>query len=160
MADQSSGPRYEGLVRYTAPKLGFALWLPSDWRLFKLGAKRRGVIFSPYTDDISTSFSAEKIKLPIKIKKEDVPALRDGFKHGLASLAGVSIESHEEVIEQGLVAFDAKLTFREGDETRKRWTRVVYAGNAQLTLIAQGRSPEDFDYWLPMFFNTMMTLEI
>jgi hypothetical protein len=29
-----------------------------------------------------------------------------------------------------------------------------------LVLIAQGATPEEYEYWLPMFFNTMMTAEI
>lgn len=159
MADDGA-PRYEGVQKYRAEKDGYALWLPSNWHRFEMGKGHRGVIFSPYADDLNTSFSAEKHVLKFKVKKEDVPVLRQGFESGLHSLNGVEIESLEEVIEPKVVAFDARLTFIEGEQRRRRWVRTLYAGEAQLVLIAQGRTVEDFEHWLPMFFNTMMTLEI
>jgi hypothetical protein len=29
-----------------------------------------------------------------------------------------------------------------------------------LVIIAQGRTVDDFEYWLPMFYNTITTLQI
>jgi hypothetical protein len=160
MTEQSSGPRYEGVTKYIAKQDGYALWVPSDWHRFKMHGGHRGVIFSPYADDYNTSFSAEKVKLQFNVGETDVPALREGFNQGLQSLPGIDIESQDETTGQGIMSFDARLTFLEGSERRKRWIRVIYASNAQLTLIAQGRTVDDFEYWLPMFYNTMMTIEI
>lgn len=160
MAEERPGPRYEGVTRFTAKKDGYALWLPSGWHRFGMGKGHHGVIFSPYEDDLDTSFSAEKRTLRYKTTRNDLPTLREGFSNGLRSLPGVQIESEDDVVEAKIMALDARLTFLEGEQRRKRWVRVIYAGEAQLTLIAQGRTAEDFDYWLPMFFNTMMTLEI
>ncbi len=56
--------------------------------------------------------------------------------------------------------FDAIYTFVEGEERRKRWMRCLYWGKSQLILIAQGRTLEDFDHWLPVFYKTMMTPQI
>jgi len=148
------------MIKYVAEKDGYALWLPSGWYQFDMSKGHHGVIFSPYPDDVNTSFSAEKRTLKFKVTHKDVPVLREGFARGLAALPDVEIELQEEIIEAKLIAFDAKLTFLEDGQRRKRWVRIIYAGEAQLTLIAQGRTVEDFDYWLPMFYNTMMTLEI
>jgi hypothetical protein len=38
--------------------------------------------------------------------------------------------------------------------------RNIYWGDGQLILIAQGATVDEFQYWLPMFYNTMVTLEI
>jgi hypothetical protein len=158
--NERSGPQYSGVTKYVLETDGYALWVASDWHRFKMHKGHRGVIFSPHADDYNTSFSAEKVRLQYKVGKDDLPALREGFSQGLKSLPGVEIESQDETPGQGIVAFNARLTYLEGEVRRKRWIRVIYASNAQLTLIAQGRTVEDFDYWLPMFYNTMMTIEI
>lgn len=160
MSEEQPGPRYTGISKHVAEREGYALWLPSDWHRFKMRKGHRGAIFSPRPDDYTTSFSAEKARLPYKVKKEDLATLREGFAAGLSSLPGAQIEWQEETQSEGVLALDARFTFVENGERRKRWVRVIYAGNAQLTLIAQGRTPEDFEYWMPVFYNTMMTLEL
>ena len=151
-------PRITGMQKHVED--GYAIWLPTDWHRFDMSQGHHGVIFSPYTDDLNTCFSAEKRRLKYKVKSSDAATLSEGFMAGLASLPAVEIESQEDVVESTIVAFGARLVFQEGAERRKRWIRVLYAAETQLVLIAQGRTVEDFEYWLPIFFNTMMTLEI
>jgi hypothetical protein len=138
-------------------KGGFSVWLPSDWTEFKLRRHHRGMLFSPYKDDINTSFLVEKRRLKITITPEDLDVLREGFHRGIKELPGVEIESQDEHLTDSINFFEARFTFLEGENRRKRWVRDIYWGDGQLILIAQGRTVEDFEYWLPMFFNTMTT---
>jgi len=76
------------------------------------------------------------------------------------ALPGIEIETQEETVTPTLIALEARFTFLDGEVRRRRWVRNIYWGNGQLVLVAQGATAEEFDYWLPMFYNTMMTVEI
>jgi hypothetical protein len=141
---------------------GFSLWLPSDWHKFELTGDHKGVIFSPYPDDFNTGFFAEKRKLRVKVKQEDLPVLREGFMDGVKALPGVEIEegSVDEYISKRLSFFEIRFTFLEGDIRRKRWVRNIYWNRNNYLLIAQGRTPEDYDHWQPMFYFIMMNASV
>lgn len=160
MSERPSRPRYRGIYKHTDAEGGYAIWIPSDWHRYEMTGGHHGAIYTPHAGDYNTSISTEKVKLNYEITDEDVPTLREGFEAGLKSLPGVEIESVDEKLTPTLKLFEAKLTFLEGEARRKRWIRVVYWGNGELILIAQGATPEDFDYWLPMFYNSLMTVEI
>ncbi len=160
MSERPQGPVYTGMRLHPDTKAGFAVWLPSDWHKRELKPKHLGMLFSPYPDDINTCILIEKHNLEISVKPEDVDILREGFQQGLNALPGVEIESTEESLSDTVQIFDARYTFLEGDQRRKRWARNIYWGTGQLVMIAQGRTPEDFDYWLPMFYNAIMTTQI
>ena len=59
-----------------------------------------------------------------------------------------------------VVILEAKFTFTENGQQRKRWTKSMYWGEANLVFIAQGATVEDYEYWLPMFYNTMNAYEL
>jgi hypothetical protein len=160
MAENRKGPVYTGMRKHKDAEAGFSLWLPSDWHRTDMGGEHHGVIYSPYPNDLNTCFAAEKKVLAYKVTKEDVPTLKNGFEKALNELPGVEIEKTDVVATSTLIIFEAKFTFLEGEQRRKRWLRNVYWGEGQLILIAQGSTPEEYDYWLPMFFNTMTTVEI
>ncbi len=153
-------PVYTGMKMYPDIRGGYSVWLPSDWYEIKLKPRQVGMLFSPYPDDLNTSFLFLKKKLKYSVTPEDVPTLREGFMKGIQDLPGVEIESTDESLSSSINFFEARFTFLEGENRRKRWVRNLYWAEAQLILIAQGRTPEDFEYWLPMFFNTMMTVQI
>jgi len=153
-------PAYTGMTMYPDKEGGYSLWLPSDWKQVKLKRKHHGMLFSPYQDDNNTCILVEKKILKIKVTPEDLPVLRDGFREGILALPGAVIESTDEALSETINVFDGRFTFLEGETRRKRWVRNIYWGEGQLILIAQGRSPEDFDYWLPMFYNTMSTANL
>lgn len=156
---QKERPFYTGMTLHPCEKGGFSLWVPSDWYKYDLQEGHVGMLFSPYPDDINTSLMAEKHQMKVKVKEDDAPILREGFLDGINALPGVEIESQSESISDTLTIFEARYTFLEGDARRKRWVKVVFWGRAQLLLVAQGRTIEDFEYWLPMFYNTMMTVK-
>ncbi|NLD73696.1 MAG: hypothetical protein GX649_13400 [Chloroflexi bacterium] len=160
MAHTDSTPVYHGMTKHWDREAGYALWLPSDWVRYDLADERDGAIYTPYSDRHDTCFSAEKRKLEVSVRAKDMHILRQGFREGLDALPGVEVESQDETITSSLLTLEAQFTFLEGEARRKRWVRVVYWGNGQLILIAQGATPQEFDYWLPMFFNTMMTVEL
>ena len=158
--EKTETPFYTGLKMHVDNSGGYALWLPSDWYKFKLKRNHRGMLFSPYPDDINTSLLAEKHKLKYSLIVDDLLVLREGFEQGIKGLPGVEIESQDEALSESINFFEARFTFLEGDIRRKRWVRNIYWGNGQLVLIAQGRTVQDFEYWLPMFFNTITTVKI
>jgi hypothetical protein len=160
MTEKRGIPRYYGMFKHVDEEGGYTLWFPTGWHRFDLVEGHQGVIYSPYPGDLNTSFLAEKRSLDYSITKKDVPVLRDGFQEGLMALPGIEIEAQEETVTPTLIALEARLTFLDGEVRRKRWVRNVYWGNGQLILIAQGATVEEFDYWLPMFYNTMMTFEV
>ncbi|MBE0696655.1 MAG: hypothetical protein IH586_07005 [Anaerolineaceae bacterium] len=150
-------PQYSGMKQHN-DRAGFSLWLPNDWHQFNLTGDHKGVLFSPYADDFNTGILVEKNKLKVKINRDDLPTLREAFVAGIKALDGVEIEegSESEFLTDTLSFFEIRFSFLEGDARRKRWIRNVYWGRNNYILIAQGRTPEDFDHWLPMFYNIMM----
>jgi hypothetical protein len=154
-------PQYTGMKQHNDPA-GFVLWLPSDWHQFDMTGDHKGVIFSPYPDDFNTGILAEKNKLKVKIKQSDLPILREAFMEGIRALDGVEIEagSESEYLTSNLSFFEVRYSFLEGGVRRKRWIRNIYWGKNNYVLIAQGRTPEDFAYWLPMFYNIMMNSSV
>ncbi len=159
MRKASNRPVYHGMKKHVDTKGGYSLWLPSDWYKFELESGH-GAVYSPYRDSHETRLSAEKRTLDYAVSKGDVPVLREGFADGLAALPDIQIESQDETITSTLITFEARYTFTDQGQTRKRWTRLVYWGEGQLILMAQAATPEEFQYWLPMFYNTMMTVEL
>jgi hypothetical protein len=157
--EKKGNPKYTGMRKYVS-KGGYALWYPREWRQIPMTGGHEGIILAPYPDHINTCIAAEKIMLPFKVTPEDFSVLRKGFKDGLNALPGVEIELQDESVIKNLILFDARYTFLEDGERRKRWTRNVYWGEGQLILLAQGQTVQDFDYWMPMFFNTLMTAEV
>lgn len=153
-------PKYTGMHKHLDREGGFAIWVPSDWREVPMVEGHHGVIFTPQKRGYDTSFSAEKQVLPFKVSDEDLEVLREGFEAGLAALPEVEIESQDETFTKTLKIFEARVTFMEDGVRRKRWVRTAYWGEGQLTLIAQGATVEDFEYYEGMFYNTMMTAEV
>jgi len=160
MSKERGRPVYHGMTKHVDQEGGYALWLPSDWRRIPMADGQQGMLFSPYEDCLETHLAARKTTLPVAVTKDDVDVLRRGFNDGLQALPGVEVESQDETVTSTLITLEARFTFLEGEARRKRWVRVIYWGEGQLLLIAQGATPDDFDYWLPMFYNTMVTVEI
>jgi hypothetical protein len=157
---KQKGPVYKGIYKYWDREGGYAVWLPVDWRRLDMARGRRGWIFTPYEDHFDTCFISEKITLDYKVKPEDVEILMEGFEAGINSLPEVEIEHKHFETGKMIVIMEAKFTFMENGQRRKRWVKNMYWGEANLVLIAQGQTVEDYAYWEPMFFNTMMTYEI
>ncbi len=153
-------PAYTGMTLHPDTSGGFSVWMPSDWIKVDLKRNHHGMLFTPYPDDYNTCFLIEKHKLKVTVTPDDIPFLRETFYKAIQELPGVEVESTDESLSDSINFFEARFSFLEGENRRKRWLRNLYWGEGQLVLIAQGRTPEDFEYWLPMFYNSMMTLQI
>ena len=157
--EQIPGPVYTGMMTHN-DKAGFSMWLPDDWHKFDLKGGHKGVLYSPYPDDFNTGVMVEKNHLKVKVRVDDLPALREGFMLGINALPGIEIESQDEFLTDRISFFEVRFIFLEGEIRRKRWIRNIYWDRSNYIIIAQGRTPEDFEYWLPMFYNIMMNFHV
>ena len=53
-------------------------------------------------------------------------------------MPGCKIEQQEDTAIGALLTLEARLTYRDGDATRKRWVRLLYQGRTQVRLVAEG----------------------
>lgn len=136
----------------------YSFFIPSDWCRFAWDDGREGVLFGPDPQDAQTIFGAQFLDLGTEVRAADAEALAEGFFGAIEALAGVSIESREqEVLDGPRIHLQARFCFDEDGRRRKRWVRALYRHHFQVLLTAQGATPEKFAYWLPMFFEAMMT---
>lgn len=118
------------------------------------------MLFGPSPDDNATLFAVDVKDLGIETTEKDMHALIEGFTSAIKALLNCQIESQEEWGADVVMGLEAKYTFCEDDIIRKRWVRVLYRDTHQITVTAQGATVEQFDYWLPMFYQAMMTFKI
>jgi hypothetical protein len=158
MSEQRSGPAFTGLVVYRSREHGYSFLYPDGWHRLELASEGgQGIILAPAPDAVATSFSAEAHDLGTAITGDDFPALRRGFLAGLRKMPGSVIEHRDEYVVGDLVGLEARHRFSEDGLTRRRWVRLLYQATAQVRLIAQGATVEDYDYWLPAFTSMIHT---
>jgi hypothetical protein len=158
--ERKGEPLIDGMLKHANEAGGFAVWLPMGWTKVKMSKGHRGNVFFPEADKPDTYFSAELYRLKFKVSEDDVPVLREGFNAGLQALPEIQIESQDEIVTNTLITFEARYTFSEGTAQRKRWLRNIYWGRGQIVFIAQGATAAEFNYWLPMFYQAMVTFEM
>lgn len=166
MSHIASGPVFTGLVAQRDLRYRYSFLMPeltdNEWHNLELETQEgRGRIFTPDPDDVSTSLSVEARDLGTTITGEDLPTLREGLEEGLQQLHDLTIEKQEDYAIGALVGFEYWFTFREeaGGPLRKRWLRLAYQGQIQVRMIAQGATPDVFEYWLPLFNQAIRTFQ-
>lgn len=127
------------------------------WFEYDFEDGRPGVILSPDESNPVNLFSVQPSDLGMEVTEDDLPVLAEGFLSGLQKLPGCKIESQEEVASRFFIRLEAVYTFEENGERRKRWCRLIYQGTRRYLLIAQGASPEDYQYWYHGFYTCMTT---
>lgn len=153
-------PSFTGLRLHRDKALGYSFFVPLDWYALELEtATGNGAMYAPAADDPRTSFSAEGRDLGTIVNGVDLAALEAGFLVGIRKLPRSIIESSEAEAIGRLLTMEAHHTFRQGRVTQKRWVRLLYQDAVQVRLVAQGATVEQFDYWLPMFFQSMRTFQ-
>lgn len=136
----------------------FSFFIPIDWNEFSWNDGREGVVYGPDAEDDQTLFAAQVVDLGFAITKDDEQAVAEGFFGAIQALPAVEIEEREQEVLYGpRIHLQARYCFNDGDRRRKRWVRGLYRHNFQVLLTAQGATPQKFQYWLPMFFEAMMT---
>jgi hypothetical protein len=151
MPDEEPRPSFTGLVVARNLEYKFSFLYPEGWHTFDVETEGgHELIVSPSPDDTTTSFSVEARDLGMTLTAEDLPTIREGFMAGLQDFPDMQIEMQDDFAIGDLLGVEAILTYREGEATRKRWVRLLYQGTIQARVIAQGASPAEYDYWLPM----------
>lgn len=135
----------------------YSFFTPIDWHPFSWADGREGMIYGPDSSDPATVFAAAVKDFGTKISADDLDVLAEAFLETLEQLAESHIESHNEKVSGEMLELEAKYTFSEAGETRQCWTRMFYHHTRQITMTAQGATPEKYAYWLPVFFEAMMT---
>lgn len=158
----TEGPFFTGLLVHRDLRYRYSFLFIEGWHDYELESDGGyGRIFSPRPDDITTSFSTEARDLGTEVTGDDLETLRDGVEEGLQQLPELVIEKREAEAIGTLVTIEYWFTFREAETgaIRKRWLRLAYQGQIQVRLIAQGASPEEFTYWLPVFNQAIRTFQ-
>lgn len=138
----------------------YSFFIPGHWHIFEWMDERKGVVYGPDPSDSLTIFAVDMKDLGIAITTSDLPDLAQGFFESIERLLHARIEAHEESTIDGMISLEAKFTFVDNGELRRRWVRVFYLGTRQIAFIAQGATPEKYDYWLPWFYEAMMTANV
>lgn len=138
----------------------YAFYIPKDWYRFAWADEREGEIHGPDQNDPHTIFAVDTQDTGMDITAEDLDALAEGFFESVNALPGVEIESRKQRATGRMLEIEAKYSFKDAGETRKRWVRLFYYGPYQINMVAQGATPETYDYWLPWFFEAMMTAKV
>jgi hypothetical protein len=146
------------LKYYRDRKHGFSMVYPETWHAYEL-RDAEGRMFAERPDDFGTCLMIEITKLPMAVTPEDLPALRAGFMKGLRSAPGSRILRKNDYDVGWAVGLEAIQLFDEDGERRKRWVRVLYRGEHQYRLVAQGRSPEEYERWLNEFRPAMTAFQ-
>lgn len=147
MASEQSRPYYTGLRTYRDPVGRFFFRYPSGWHQHELADDRDGVMYSPDPENPETYFAAWGVRLEHKVITEDMEILSEGVNEGLYQLANLKLESSEDRTFGNLIRFERIYTFDEDGMTRQRKVWMIYVYKWLFVLVAQGASPEAYDYW-------------
>jgi hypothetical protein len=138
----------------------YSFFVPMDWHRFVWPDDRQGVIYGPDVNDPLTSFSVDLKDLGMRVATDDLEVLSEGFFGAIGQLSDVALESHKQKISGQVLELEAIYTFCDQGTTRKCWKRVFYHVTRQITMTAQGATTDKYDYWLPIFFEAMMTANV
>jgi len=151
-------PALKGLLWHSEQYYSF--FIPNDWYKLAWADDREGVVYAPDPSDPLTVFAVSLKDLRICVTADDLDILAEGFFENIQRMSGSLITAQHQKATGDLLELEAKYTFQEQGETRKRWVRVFFQDSRQIVITAQGAAPEKYDYWLPLFFEAMMTTQI
>ena len=157
MDDSEHPPAFTGLVVHRDPDVGYSLLVPDGWQRMDL-PDSGSTLYQPDPNDPTTGLEVGGQDLGTEVHARDLRAVRRGFLAGLRQLPGCQIEQQEDTAIGPLLTLEARLTYRDGESTRKRWVRLLYQGRTQIRMVAEGSSVERFAYWEPMFFTAFRTV--
>jgi hypothetical protein len=153
MVAERERPKYRGIRTYVDPQGRFKFRYPSDWHQHELADGRDGVLFSPHSENPETWFAVWATRLEHTVQAGDLSVLREGVNEGLYQLPGVRIESSSEDTLGDLLRFERLYTFEENGATRQRKVWILYVYKWAFALVAQGATPEEYEYWSIMLQN-------
>jgi hypothetical protein len=138
-------PGQTALAIHRDPR-GLALLYPDWWQAYD---SPDGKLFSP--GNLDTFISVEITPLGMSVTPEDLPELEKGFLTALRNMPSSELLEHRSFDTGLLLGLEARQRY----DGKKRWIRLLYRGTAQVRLIAQGATEQEFDFWLPSFDPAM-----
>ena len=138
----------------------FLFRYPKEWHQHELADGRDGVMYSPDPENPETYFAMWSVRLEDKVVAEDMDILREGIDEGLYQLPNVNLKSRAERTFGNLIRFERIYTFDEGEVTRQRKVWMIYVYKWLFVLVAQGASPETYDYWHMMLNDFLDTFDL
>jgi len=108
-----------------------------------------GMLFSP--GNLDTFISVDVTPLGTRVVPEDMVELERGFLTALRGMPNSDVLEHRRIDTGPLLGMEAQQRF----DGKKRWIRLLYRGELQVRLIAQGATEQEFDFWLPSFEPAM-----
>src|SRR3954447_25685097 len=157
MGESQPTPSFTGLIVHRDPGVGYSLLLPDGWQRTDL-PDNGGTLYRPDPDDPTTGLEASGQHLGTDVTASDLPTIRRGFLAGLRQLQECKIEHQEDAAIGALLTLEARLTYQQDETVRKRWVRLLYQGQTQIRLVAEGSTVERFGYWEPMFVTAIRSV--
>jgi hypothetical protein len=164
----TANPRYTGLR--IASGVGFSLAHPIEWVTAQSASDGPGIVLAMDPEDPHTLFAVEVIDLAEPITADDADVLHQELTAAVDLLPGATRLRSETLVAGLLRGADIRYDFNDpsdprplGEDTstrRRRWVRILVERTRQLTVTAQGSTPERFDYWESQFFTTMASVRI
>ena len=146
-------PRYRGIKTFRDPHGRFTFRYPSRWHVHELAEGRDGIMVSPEAENPQTWFAVWATQLQERVVAGDLAVLQEGVNEGLYQLPDLLIESSSERLFGNLIRFERVYTFRENGAIRQRKVWILYVYKWAFALVAQGATPEEYEYWSIMLQN-------
>jgi hypothetical protein len=156
---QRPAPQFRGVSTYRDHLGRFSFRYPTDWQRRDLTGKD-GIRVAPVGNDPDTWFAGSVEELALQVVADDLDELRSGVDEALAGFADCQVEDQSQTILGNLIRFDRLFTFAENGVRRKRHFWLLYVDKWLISLVWQGSTVEEYEYWLPMANYAFGTFEI
>lgn len=153
-----SRPRITGLL--CVREQSYSFFIPNSWHKLQCADDSESVIYAPDPTDPYTIIAVNVAYMDTFVSPEGRDTLSDRYFESIQRLPGVIIDSCQANQAGDFTRLEVAYTFREGLETRQRWDRVFCQPGRQIVISAQAACPEKYAYWLPCFFEAMMTVKV
>jgi len=94
------------------------------------------------------------------VQAKDIDAIVEGVEQGLSHLPELAIESSHQTAAGNRVEVERVLTFRDGSTLRRRRLRLIYDRDRLYTVMSQGETVGEYEYWLPMLNYCHLTFRV
>jgi len=153
-------PRFRGIRTYRDPLGRFSLRHPSDWHRAELADGRDGVFLSPEAHECGTHAALWVAPLDVHVVAEDLEVLSAGVEKGMSGLSDLTVTASHDGVYGNLLKLERCYTFSQDGAVRQRRAWTLYVDTWQFVLLWQGRTPEDYYYWLPMANYVFTSFEL
>jgi hypothetical protein len=141
------------LRTFRDPQGRFQFRYPAGWHVHELADERDGIMVSPEAENPQTWFAVWATQLQDRVVAGDLAVLQEGVDEGLYQLPDLLLESSSERLFGNLIRFERVYTFRENGAMRQRKVWILYVYKWAFALVAQGATPEEYEYWSLMLQN-------